>query len=899
MTGARTILEGSTRPERSAPRRMRLTENIAAIWRVFTRDVRRLLRNPVALIVVAGVCLMPSLYAWYCIAANWDPYQNTASIKVAVANLDEGADSAVAGHLEVGDQVVEKLHDNHQLGWQFTDEEQARRGVESGEYYAALIIPRDFSADFTSVFDGSFTQPTIDYYVNEKLSAVAPKVTDAGATTLEEEINRTFVTTVSQTVVEMAQKAGTQVEDRADTATGSLADDLTRTRAAIGETRALIDGTAPTVASARQAVTSAGDTLSTLEGELPRLADDLAQAQGQLDEVRAAAQTYGTKLAAGMASGATALGKATLAADGAIGQATASLQQGRQLVDTALATARQLLQENDALIAALEPEAASYPQLKDALDRLHDEDARLQQTVASLEEQSRVLADAATKADQAASAADQALGQAADQLDAASRSLTDTVLPDVGRSLDALSQALGTLRGVTTALQPELSRARATLASLDQVLGQADEAARAAGDSLAAVQDQLDGMLTDLEALRSSSSVDELAQFLGLDAQDIGSFMAAPVSLKTVDVYPVRNYGSGVAPFYTNLALWVAGFILMAIVRIRVDPEGLPPLTITQAYLGRWLLFMALGLVQGLIVTVGDLVLGIQCDNPTLFVLAGVVTVLVDVNIMYALAYAFKHIGKAVAVILLIVQIPGSSGMFPIEMMPPFFQALNPLLPFTYSIDAMREAIGGLYGLDYWADLGRLLLFVPIALFTGLVLGRYAFNLNLLFDEKLGRTDLLDSEDPGDGAHRERFRLRTMMRALLENASYRSQLADRAARFRRSYPRLIRAGWVLVFAQPVATFLVMLAVRADLETKIVLMAAMVVGIIVVDGYLIAVEYVNARLASRLRLSELGPDDLARAAQASLPGTAQVAAGTPAGPTPAPAPAGPDDEEARP
>lgn len=885
---------------------MKLRENIAVIWQVFARDAKRILRSPVALIVILGVCVMPSLYAWYCVAANWDPYQNTASIKVAVANLDEGADSAVAGHLEVGDQVVAKLHDNHQLGWQFTDEAQAKRGVESGEYYAAIIIPPQFSADFTSVFNGDFTRPTIDYYVNEKLSAVAPKVTDSGATAIEEEINRTFVTTVSETVVEMAQKTGTAVEGRADEASGQLADDLGRVRKALDDTQETLAGVGPTVASSREAVAGARDTLGTLEGELPRLSDDLASAQAQLDALRTSAQSYGTELASGMAAGAVALGKAAIAADGAIGQATAELAEARGLVDTALSSARQLIADNDALIAQLEPEAAAYPAIAQALARARDEGARLQQTVTSLEEQAQALGAAADQAARAADAADAAVQEAVGTLEDTSRSLTDSVLPDVSRSLDALSQALGTLRGVVAAVEPEIAQARAALEALDEALGQADGAAQAAGDSLASVQSQLDGVLTDLDALHGSLSVDELADFLGLDAQDVGDFMAAPVSLKTVDVYPVRNYGSGVTPFYTNLALWVAGFILMAIVRIRVDPEGLPPLTITQAYLGRWLLFMALGLIQGLIATIGDLLLGIQCDNPALFVLAGVVTVLVDVNIMFALAYTLKHIGKAIAVILLIVQIPGSSGMFPVEMMPPFFRALNPLLPFTYSIDAMREAIGGLYGLDYWADLGALLLFVPLALFTGLVLGRYAFNLNLLFDEKLGQTGLLDSEEVADGPRRERFRLRTVLRALVQDDAYRAAPSRRIDRFRRSYPRLIRVGWVLLIAQPLATFAVMVLLRADIDVKLILMAAMVVGIIAVDGYLIVVEYVNARLDSRLRLASLDRDDLLRATKEDMESgggaVPAIPAPTPAAGATAPAgtqPAAPDDGEVRP
>ena len=133
---------------------MKLRANIHNIFAIFARDMKRLLHNPIALVIVLGVCIMPSLYAWYTIAAEWDPYNNTEAIKVGVANLDEGVDSPEAGHLDIGAQVVEKLKENHQLGWQFVTEQEARQRVESGEYFACIIIPKDFSADFASITSG-------------------------------------------------------------------------------------------------------------------------------------------------------------------------------------------------------------------------------------------------------------------------------------------------------------------------------------------------------------------------------------------------------------------------------------------------------------------------------------------------------------------------------------------------------------------------------------------------------------------------------------------------------------------------------------------------------------------------------------------------------------------------
>ena len=127
-----------------------------------------------------------------------------------------------------------------------------------------------------------------------------------------------------------------------------------------------------------------------------------------------------------------------------------------------------------------------------------------------------------------------------------------------------------------------------------------------------------------------------------------------------------------------NLALWVGGFVLIAIYKLEVAREGIRRITATQAYLGRWLLLVTIGFLQAVIATIGDLVLGIQCEHPLLFILAGIFCSFVYINIIYALAVAFRHIGKAIAVILVIVQIPGASGLYPIEMMPNFFRELHP-----------------------------------------------------------------------------------------------------------------------------------------------------------------------------------------------------------------------------
>ena len=167
------------------------------VWRVFARDVRRLLKVPPAMVVIVALLVLPSLYTWYNVIGFWNPYEQTGNLRVCVVNQDAGGTSELTGTIDLGDQIVEQLHQNTQLAWEFTDFDSAMDQVRSGQSYAAFVIPEDFTANLLSLTTGSFTQPKLEYYVNEKLGPVSPKITDTGATTLDETINSTFVSTVS------------------------------------------------------------------------------------------------------------------------------------------------------------------------------------------------------------------------------------------------------------------------------------------------------------------------------------------------------------------------------------------------------------------------------------------------------------------------------------------------------------------------------------------------------------------------------------------------------------------------------------------------------------------------------------------------------------------------------
>lgn len=829
------------------------------ILHILARDVKRLLRNPVAIIVTLGVCVIPSLYAWYSIEANWDPYANTSGIRVAVSNEDAGASDDVVGDLDVGAEVVEALHDNSQLGWEFVSQDEAMEGVRSGAYYAAIVIPRTFSADLASAAYGGSERPQLQYFVNEKKNSVAPKVTDAGAAAIEEQINSMFVQTVSKAIVSGAQQAGRDAEDEAAAAESSLTNGVSRAAAALGDARGLLDSMGETVVASRDSAARARNTLSDLEGQLPSLSSALIEGGGLLAEARDAANGYFSSAASSVGQAGSLVSSAAVQTNAAIGQTAGDVTALQERVDGLLADAEKLLKDNEDVLKALKGMEKEHPELSSIVEQLEQHNARQKETVEALKQASATVAETTDKAVDASQAVTGAVQGEAQGLSQSQQSLSADVLPRLTYGLDGLSQATGTLSGAVAALDGLVQQADAAVVQLDATLGQAEQALSSSSWSLGSVQEHLHTMATDLAALSDSASLDQLSTLLGVNPDAAAGFMAAPVTLRSEAIFPVDTYGAGVAPFYTNLALWVGGFVLIAIFKLEVDRTGVGSPSPAQSYFGRWLLLVALAAVQAVIVCAGDLVLGVQCVEPAAFMAAGVFASFAYLNIIYALAVAFKHIGKALAVVLLIMQIPGSSGMYPVEMMSGFFQVIHPLLPFTYGIGALREAIGGMYGAAYWVDLAHLALFLPVAFLIGLVARPYLLNVNLLFDRKLAETDVMVSER-GE-LERKRYRLRTVIRALLDTDAYRETLVRRFERFSRNYRRFVRAGFAALAALSALMLVLLSTVQVDADGKLLMLVVWIAVLVAVDSYLIAVEYVHENLGYQMDLASMDEEGL--------------------------------------
>ena len=844
------------------------------VWQVFLRDCRRILRNPVAVVVTLGVAMLPSLYAWFNILANWDPYSATGNLQVAVANEDQGTTNDLVGHLDAGRQVVKKLKQNDELGWRFVDnEEQAVHGVETGGYYAAIVLPKDFSTSLVESVTGTSKQPKIKYYVNEKKNAIAPKITDTGATTIDEQINSAFVTTVATTVASAISETGDDLGQATGKVQHDTIDDLNTVMSTLNTVQDSLTDLQDTLAQSDTILADAKQTTASLKQTVAAAQNASRQSGTLLAETQAGSQAFSTTLVGALDSSSAQLSGLAVHVNNAAGSITGSFNSAQNSVDTITntlsaplnATQTSISDLKDALTKAgigkdtTDPVGQNIWKQIDALDSLISKQQTQLNTfhtdttqfINSGKDATTNLSGAMTNTTTGGIAA----------LNTARGSLTGTVMPSLTSSLNSFAALNGTLDGTLTSLSGTLDQADGLFDQLVDTLNQTKTTISSTQDSLRQVASDVATVRTDIATLDSSAAYQKIRDTLHLDDKGFGDFMGNPVTLTTKVVYATDNYGSAVTPFYTNLALWVGGFVLIAIYKLEVDREGIRRITATQAYLGRWLLLVTIGFLQAVIATIGDLVLGIQCEHPLLFILAGIFCSFVYINIIYALAVAFRHIGKAIAVILVIVQIPGASGLYPIEMMPNFFRELHPWLPFTYGINLLRETVGGMYSFNYLFNLCILGVFLIVALFIGLQLRPLLLNLNLLFDKQLSTTGMMICES--NDLPRQRYSLRTAMRVMLDSDSYRHELLDHAVAFEHRYPYYIKGGFAAVVGVQVLLFVLSTVLDIDNNGKIILLVIWIISVIAICGWLINIEYIRASLNTQMRISALSDEDLRR------------------------------------
>lgn len=723
------------------------------VWKIFQRDMMRVRNNVIALVVIIGISVVPCLYAWFNIAASWDPYSNTGNLKVAVASVDEGYEgSLIPIEINIGDKVLSALRENTQMEWVFTTEEKATSGVKSGKYYAAIVIPKDFSNKMMSVFSEKVEKPEITYYSNAKENAIAPKVTDKGAGAVQRQVNEVFIETVSDTTLTVLQAVSNMTQaSGAETIVDNLNTNLNQIAGDLTASAGLLESFSDMTGSAQKLLNSTTEFLQTVQQQTKESRQTFQETSktfsGLDDSMDAAADSVGTALK----SAENVYDQMDQVISGAFSDESADAQQIASTLDTLagqvgnVVTAYTSVRDSVAAVADKYPETSP---LVDAIVVRMDTSIQQQKNLQSkLQDSAKGLRDATTDLGTARSELKDLAAKNRENMSGVSASYKSSVQ----KSLNQLSASLTSSKQEISSLFSQLDQSANGIYKLtdtaDSDLSEIQKVLGDSGELLAEASDRIADTTAKLDEMETSGDFSELETLISGDKSAISTFLAAPVSLDTHKIYEIANYGSSMAPFYSVLSIWIGGIVLVAMLKVNVSEnctKGLKNVKLHQIYFGRFITFMIVGLFQSTLIALGDLLyLGIQCEHPFLFLLGCWFSSLVFVNIIYTLTVSLGDIGKAVSVILLVVQVAGTGGTFPIEVAPSFFRAVYPLLPFTHSMAALRETVGGMYGMNYWIDLGKLAIFLGISLIVGLVLRKPIIKANDAFTEKLEETKLM------------------------------------------------------------------------------------------------------------------------------------------------------------
>ena len=732
-----------------------------AVWRIFRADLHRAHRSIISMVVVLGLIVLPSIFSWFNIAASWDPFANTKNLRIAIANSDEGYKSdLVPLKINIGDQVVAALRANEDFDWVVDSEAQAVEKTRSGEYYAAVVIPQDFSREMMTFFSSDAHSTPLTYYINEKKNGLSPKIAGQGAEHVSAQINQAFAQTLAEIAVDTASSLSDSLSDPSNVrGIQALNSRLETTSTRLANAAASADAYAGLIGSSIQLVDSTQTMLT-----------HAAQAKDPLSSAGNTASSSMTQISSGASQAAAALSSAVSASASSLDALSSSIDdvysRGGSTVTSAVATLRSQAEAvgNQATQYLHVKETLSQlpgsPISQDVLNRLQASDDRLN----ALQSAINAAADDLEKNGAAAAANHQDVKSLIEEAKTAVGTLKSDVESTLRPQLEQLSQTMNSATSSMASLRNRLSAAssqvgdgstgvREGLTKLQSTFSNVGTNLREASEKLATIHTKLTGAL-------NGGNLAQVRTIIGSDPQALAIALAAPVGIETIPVYPVDNFGSQMAPLYTALALWVGSVLMIVALRSDVTAENVADgleethptalyfkgreVKLWEGFLGRYLIFGLIALIQATILCLGELFfLKVQHAHPWEFMCAGWFMAFVFSFLLYTFIATFGNAGKALGVLFLVLQISASGGAFPLDILPSFFRSISPYLPATHGITALRASIAGYSGSEY---LDAMLLLGAFALFAavlGLGLRPFLIKNNRLLVEKLESTKLM------------------------------------------------------------------------------------------------------------------------------------------------------------
>lgn len=712
---------------------------------IFKSDLKSLVTNMIAAVVAMGLIIVPPMYAWLTTLGFWNPYANTGNIAVVVANEDEGYESTLLStRLDAGAKIVATLHANDQFDWKFMGKDEAIKSVSSGESYAAFVIPSDFSKDMMTAFSSNGERPTIEYYTNQKINAIATHVTSQGATELETKIDESFIDTVAKIALDATQDvsnflSGDGIYDYAKVLSTQLSEVVQQLDASITQAQSFSDlmGIAHDLMAASQTIL---DDTGKITNDANALLDD---SQSGLDAATGALDGITTDMNAALAQASASYDTIQTAIDAVFDSYSGVPSSAESVLGDLSKDVSDNVKTYRALRSTLVSMGASSQVINDmdaAISALQGLSSSLQVAKSNIASTSSDIASAKKSVQQSLDSAKATIGSVSANLEKELKYQASTLASDLKAISDdsekiggVLTSAAGSISKSASALMKNLQDAENSLANTETTL-------KDARDQLKETQESLN------EAL-DSNDLERVRKIIGNDPGSVASFIAAPTELVEHKVFEMATNGDSMSPFYSSLSLWIGAVFLVALTSVNVSKRRQSALVNPrpwQMYLGRYGIFATIALLQGIVLCIGNVFLvGIQCEHFWLYLLSCCVCAVVFSNIVYTLTISFGNVGKAVAIIALVMQLAGTGGIMPVQMSAPIFQDIYPWLPFAHSIDAFSGCIAGFYGDQFLNSMLWLLAYLGIFLVFGLFFRRPLIRANAFINAKLDETKFL------------------------------------------------------------------------------------------------------------------------------------------------------------
>ena len=692
------------------------------IIEIFRKDIKEVFRKTNTWIIIVGLIFLPSMYAWPNILSSWDPYGHTNNIKVAVTSEDAGA-TVDGKELNLGNSLVEGLKNNKNLDWQFvSNKQEAEDGVRIGDYYASIVVPKNFSQDMTSVSRTEPQRATIEYTVNEKINAISPKITNSGASAIANNISKNFVETANGIIFEKLHEAGIKFEEnlpsieKAKEEIFKLNDNFSTYESTLSELIGKVEygynilnnvqNTLPEIdrvaTNSIMIADKAGITINNIQGFNERLLPIINNHLNVVEEVSKEANVIAKELQQKP-------------------DKTEEIKARQKALDNRLQASTERLQLVKNIFEYFN-KLSSERLFNNQLERV----TTLSNDITTIKEVNNNIYNKMDHYDEIADTVKEEFVNKSARVNEVSSNMNSKlnveVAPLISQVLSKAEVNIDKVSGIIAGAQGELPAVERKLSETEVKISNAYGKLLSLQAQMPSAKSKIQKLTDEIKKADSGIDKNQLFNLLKVDYKQQAEFFANPVKLQENKLYHIENYGSAMTPFYTVLSIWVGSLLMSSLLTTKVEDEE-KKYKPYQKYFGRGLLFVIISLFQTLIITLGDMyVLGTQATSPYRFVLYALLISFLFSSIIYTIVCILGNVGKAVCIVLLVLQLGSSGGTFPIQMTSEFFQALYPKVPFTYSIGLLREAVGGVYIPAVERDIKILFIYLIIVLVGGAIL---------------------------------------------------------------------------------------------------------------------------------------------------------------------------------